>query len=115
VRDDVAVVIARLWHGWTTDEHADAYQALVTGEILPRIEGLIGSGGFRGAYVFRRDASDGAEFTTLLLFDSIDAVKEFAGEDYERAYVPAEARRLLSRYDEQAAHYETVLDPDRGV
>ena len=51
-------MIARLWHGWTTAENAPAYQALVTGEIIPRIGGLTGSGGYGGAYVLRRDTPD---------------------------------------------------------
>ena len=43
------------------------------------------------------------------MFDSLDAGKEFVGEDYEVAVVPPEARKLLVRFDERSAHYETVL------
>jgi hypothetical protein len=105
-------VIARLWHGSTTPENADAYQAYVTGEVLPGIDAKIESG-YHGAYVFRREVGDGFEFATLLLFESIDAVKQFAGEDYERSYVPPRAQSLLSRYDPAAAHFEVVLEPGR--
>ena len=108
-------MIARLWHGWTTPENADAYERVVRDEILPRIGGMVESGGFRGAYVLRRDVPEGVEFVTFLLFDSIDAVKDFAGEDYERAYVPPEGERLLSRYERRAAHFETVVEPARDV
>jgi hypothetical protein len=104
-------VIGRLWHGWTSAENADAYQSYVTGEVLPGITAAIESG-YHGAYVFRREVDDGFEFATLLLFDSVDAVKQFAGEDYERSYVPPRAQRLLSRYEETAAHFDVVLEPE---
>jgi hypothetical protein len=104
-------VIARLWHGWTTPENADAYQAYVTGEVLPGIERAIESG-YHGAYVFRREVEDGFEFATLLLFDSVDAIKQFAGDEYERSYVPPRAQRLLSRYEPTAAHFDLVLEPE---
>ena len=42
----------------------------------------------------------------IMWFDSWDAVKQFAGEDYEMAYVPPKARELLSRFDERSQHYE---------
>jgi heme-degrading monooxygenase HmoA len=53
---------------------------------------------------------DEVEFITLTRFDSMDAVRAFAGEDYERAVVIDEGHRLLSHYDERSAHYETVLE-----
>jgi hypothetical protein len=43
-------------------------------------------------------------------FESLDAVKQFSGGDYERAVVEPEARQLLSRFDERSAHYELVID-----
>jgi hypothetical protein len=49
------------------------------------------------------------EFVTLTMFDSMAAVKEFAGEDYEVAVILPEARKLLVRFDARSAHYETVL------
>ena len=48
---------------------------------------------------------------TILWFESLDAVREFAGEDYEAAVVPEKARRLLARFDARSAHYETLLSP----
>ena len=100
-------MIGRLWHGRTTEGNADPYQSLLKAEVLPgiRIEG------YRGAYVLRRDAGDGVEFATLTLWDSLDAVREFAGDDYERAVVLPEARRLLTAFDERSGHYEIVLEP----
>ena len=103
-------MISRLWHGWTTREKADAYEKLLRSEVLPGIHRVKG---FKGAHLLRRDGKDKdkdeVEFVTLTMFDSLDAVKEFAGEDYEVAVVPPEARKLLARFDERSAHYETVL------
>jgi len=50
------------------------------------------------------------EFVTITLFESLDAVREFAGDDYEAAVVLPEARRLLSRFDLRSRHYETLLE-----
>ena len=103
-------MISRIWHGWTTRENAAAYERLLRSEILPGIaERKIR--GLRGAHLLKREVPEGVEFVTILWFESLDAVREFAGEDYEKAVVPAEARRLLTRFDARSAHYETVLSP----
>jgi antibiotic biosynthesis monooxygenase (ABM) superfamily enzyme len=98
-------VIARLWHGWTTPENADAYERLLKTEIFPAISGK-GVGGYRGIELLRRPFGDEVEFVTVMRFDSWEAVKDFAGEDHEAAYVPAKARQVLSRFDGRARHYE---------
>lgn len=102
-------MIARIWHGWTRPENADAYVTHLRGVVLPSIEQRIE--GFRGVYLLRRDAGAEVEFVTVTLWDSTDAVREFAGDAYEVAVVPEEARQLLSRFDERSAHYETLITP----
>jgi heme-degrading monooxygenase HmoA len=63
--------------------------------------------GYKGIQLFRRPSDDGeVEFVTIMRFDSWDAVKRFAGEDYEQAYVPPAAREVLARFDERSQHYE---------
>jgi heme-degrading monooxygenase HmoA len=100
-------MISRLWHGWTTHDNADAYEQLLRSEVLPGIHRVAG---FKGAFVLRREGKkDEVEFVTLTMFDSMEAVKEFAGEDYEVAVILPEARKLLARFDSRSAHYETVL------
>ena len=91
-------MIARMWHGWTSRDNAGAYESLLRGEILPGIHRV---SGHRGAVLLRRDAGDEVEFVTVTWFESMDAVREFAGADWERAVVPPAARRLalLSRHD----------------
>jgi hypothetical protein len=54
----------------------------------------------------RRDLGHEIEFITIMWFDSIDAVRKFAGEYYEQAVVPSTAHKLLSRFDERSQHYE---------
>jgi antibiotic biosynthesis monooxygenase (ABM) superfamily enzyme len=103
-------MISRIWHGWTTPANADAYEALLRSEILTGIANR-GIAGYRGAHLLRRDDPGEVEFVTILRFDSLDSVREFAGDDYEAAVVPEKARRLLARFDARSAHYETVLSP----
>src|SRR5262245_13725161 len=102
-------MIARLWHGWADPSKADEYETLLRAEVLPGIERRIP--GFRGVYLLRHEGAGEVEFVTLTLWDSVDAVREFAGEDYEAAVVPPEAQRLLSRFDERSVHYETLIEP----
>ena len=99
-------MISRLWHGWTTRDNADAYEELLRSEILPGIHRVAG---FKGGLLLRRDGKDEVEFVTLTMFDSMEAVKEFAGEDHEVAVILPEAGKLLARFDARSAHYETVL------
>ena len=99
-------MIGRIWHGWTTRENADHYESLLKQEIFSGIAEKKVSG-YKGIQLFRRPLNnDEVEFVTIMQFDSWDAVKEFAGEDHERAYVPAAAREVLVRFDERSQHYE---------
>ena len=104
-------MISRIWHGWTSRKNAAAYEELLNSEILLGIANR-GIAGYRGAHLLRRDVPEEVEFVTIVWFDSMEAVREFAGEDYEAAVVPEEARRLLTRFDVRSQHYETVLEPD---
>ena len=101
-------MIARLWNGWTTAENADAYEALLRTRILPGIHRV---DGYQGAYLLRTDGADEVEFITLTLFESMDAVRAFAGADHEGAVVPPEARALLQRFGQTSHHYEAIWCP----
>ncbi|MEJ2108224.1 MAG: hypothetical protein P8X48_13005 [Acidiferrobacteraceae bacterium] len=98
-------MISRIWHGWTTPANADAYEELLKSEIFVGIQERE-IAGYRGIHLLRRDSSDEVEFVTIMWFDSLDAVRAFAGEDYEVAVVPPKARALLSRFDARSQHYE---------
>jgi hypothetical protein len=98
-------MISRIWHGYTRPGEADAYEALLRDEIFTGIEGR-SIEGFREIQLFRRDVVDEVEFITVMWFDSWDAVRAFAGEDFEASVVPPAARELLARFDERSQHYE---------
>jgi heme-degrading monooxygenase HmoA len=98
-------MISRIWHGWTTPANADAYESLLKSEIFLSIQNRQ-MAGYRGIQLFRRSLGDEVEFVTVMWFDSLQAVRTFAGEDYEVAVVPLEARALLSRFDARSQHYE---------
>jgi antibiotic biosynthesis monooxygenase (ABM) superfamily enzyme len=98
-------MIARIWHGWTTPDNADIYEALLKEEIFVGIQDRH-IPGFNGIQLLRRAAGAAVEFITIMRFDSLAAVREFAGEDFEAAVVPPKARAVLARFDERSQHYE---------
>ena len=98
-------MISRIWHGWTTPQNADKYEALLKEEIFVGIQDRH-IRGFKGIQLLRREVYDEVEFITIMTFESLDAVREFAGEDYEQAVVPEKARAVLSRFDGRSQHYE---------
>jgi len=98
-------MISRIWHGWTTHANADRYETLLKSEIFGGIQGRK-IPGFRRIELFRRSAGPEVEFVTVMWFDSLDAVRSFAGADHERAVVPPAARALLARFDDRSQHYE---------
>jgi len=100
-------MIARIWHGWTTKENAPVYENLLKTEVFPSIEKK-NAKGYRKISLLKRVLKNEVEFITLMLFDDLNAVKEFAGEDYEKAYVPPKAREVLSRFDQSSQHYEII-------
>ncbi len=98
-------MIVRIWHGWTTPAKADSYEALLKEEIFV---GILNRHipGFHEIQLLRRETGGEVEFVTLMTFDSLDAVRDFAGEDYEAAVVPPRARAILARFDARSQHYE---------
>jgi antibiotic biosynthesis monooxygenase (ABM) superfamily enzyme len=100
-------MIKRVWHGWTTPENANAYEELLKTYVFPSIEARK-LAGYRSIELFRRASGDEVEFITVMTFDSLDAVKGFVGEDYEKVYVPEPARAILKRFDNRSQHYELL-------
>ncbi|HXO36038.1 MAG TPA: hypothetical protein VN901_27170 [Candidatus Acidoferrales bacterium] len=100
-------MIARHWRGWTLLQDADAYERLLKETVLP---GLKAIEGYRGGYVFRKDGTKEVEFVVVNLFASLEAVRRFAGENYGVAVFEPEAKRLLSKAEPQATHYEVRAD-----
>jgi heme-degrading monooxygenase HmoA len=100
-------MIARVWHGWTTKKNAAVYEELLKKEVFPSIEAKKVKG-YRKISLLRLELENETEFITIMFFDNIEAVKEFAGNDYEKSYVPQKARQVLSRHDETSQHYEII-------
>jgi len=101
-------MIARIWHGWTSRENAEKYEKLLREEVLLEIARR-SIPGYKGAEIFIREAdNDEMEFITFLRFETLDAVKIFAGKDYEQPVIPPECRRLLKRHSERSRHYRIV-------
>jgi heme-degrading monooxygenase HmoA len=100
-------MIARIWHGRAPRATADDYQRHYESEVSGHLRGVTG---FRGARLLRQDAGDEVTFTSIVFFTSIDAVRGFAGEDFEQAVVEETARRVLSRWDERVSHHEVAVD-----
>ena len=97
--------IIRTWRGYTTPQNAPIYEDMLINEVFPTV---------------KRNGVDGLQKVSIstreLQFDSLSAVKKFAGEDYEQAYIPENAQRVLKRYDHTAEHYalkeELILKAD---
>ncbi|WP_188257780.1 antibiotic biosynthesis monooxygenase [Pseudaminobacter soli (ex Zhang et al. 2022)] len=98
-------MIKRIWNGYTTQENADAYERLLDSFVFPGIEAKK-IPGYRAIELLRRDNGEEVQFTTIMSFDSLENVIDFQGPDYEAAYVPAEARKILKRWDERSTHHE---------
>jgi hypothetical protein len=106
---DGTATVARIWRGWTTVENADAYEAVVNGQVLPAIfdrsiPGLV------GAHLMRADMveNEEVEFTTVMWFENLDSVKNFMGDDYQRSHVPEDAQAVLKRFDARAKHFRIL-------
>jgi heme-degrading monooxygenase HmoA len=96
-------MIARMWRGWARVDTADDYDAHYRSEVRDSLEAVPG---FVEARLLRRTVGDEVEFVSLTFFTDLDAVRSFAGDDYETAVVAPAARKALTRYDETVTHYE---------
>jgi antibiotic biosynthesis monooxygenase (ABM) superfamily enzyme len=104
-------MITRMWRGWTRQADADDYERFLLDELFPSMQGIPG---FHAAEVLRRPDGDEVAFVTLTRFDSIEAVRAFAGEHWDQAVIEPRAAELLARWDARATHYETASFP-RGA
>ncbi len=96
-------MIARHWRGWTERQKAGEYERFLKERILPGLKKLEG---YRGGYILRSDGADEAEFVVINFFESLEAVKRFAGPEYSVPVFEPEARKLLSKVEPVARHYE---------
>ena len=97
--------IIRTWRGWTTIEDAPLYEDMLINEVFPAVKKK-GVEGLEKVSISTQEKKDEVEFFLVLQFNCLESVKAFAGEDYEIAYIPENAQRVLVRYDKTANHYE---------
>jgi heme-degrading monooxygenase HmoA len=103
-------VIARIWSASATTAGAAAYVEHFTTKVLPDLKAV---DGHRGAYLLRRESGDGGdqvELQVITLWASLDAIRDFAGEDLETAVVEPEARAVLAAYSRTVTHHDVVVD-----
>ena len=100
-------MIARIWRGWAPQATAADYQRHYEAEVRDQLQEVRG---FRGGRLLRHDDGQEVMFTSITYFASMDAVRAFAGEDYEQAVVQDAARRALRRWDDRVAHHDVVID-----
>ena len=96
-------MIARIWHGRTEVSKADAYVSFLKQSGLPDYRSTDGN---LGAYILRRIEGDEAHFLTLSFWKSLDAIKTFAGEDYEKARYYPQDKEFLLEFEPTVLHYE---------
>ena len=97
----------RMWRGWADPARAGEYDRHYRSEVLSTLRDVPG---FRGARLLRRDVDERTEFLSVTYFEDLDAVRAFAGEDYETAVVADEARRVLAGFDRHVVHYEVAFE-----
>ena len=100
-------MIARHWRGWTKLQDAGVYEELIKTKVFPQLKKIKG---YRGGYVLRSDAAEESEFVVLNFFDSLDSVRQFAGQNFAVPVFEPEAKRLLTRFDTIVNHYEVRVD-----
>jgi antibiotic biosynthesis monooxygenase (ABM) superfamily enzyme len=100
-------MIARTWRGWTKPADAKVYENMLRSEISPSIAARKISG-YHGAELFIREDGNEMEFVTLLRFDSMEGVKEFAGADESEPVIYPKVEALLTRM-ERARHYRVAI------
>lgn len=99
-------MIARTWRGWAPPATADDYQRHYEFEVSGHLRSV---NGFRGARLLRQDNGHEVMLTSITFFTGLDAVRSFAGDDYEQAVVDSGARRALSHWDERVSHHEVAI------
>src|SRR5215204_6287683 len=102
------IMIARIWRCTASRENVADYLAHFNHSVIEELSSI---DGHRGAYILQRDLDDGVELTVQTLWESIDAIRAFAGEQVEQAVVAPAAQAVLRSYEKTVTHYEVLLKP----
>jgi heme-degrading monooxygenase HmoA len=101
-------MLVRTWRGYTAPINGQAYPRHLLESVRPKLEGLAG---FKGIYLLRRQVGDEIEFLVITIWESMDAVRAFAGDQPEIAVIEPAARAALTRFDSTVSHYEVLAGP----
>lgn len=104
-------MIARTWHGVTPTSKADAYFEYLEESGVKEYRRTPGN---RGVYVLRRTVGDRADFLLISFWDSYDAIRAFAGDDFEKARYFAKDREFLLEFEPNVTHYEVLAAPGKS-
>jgi heme-degrading monooxygenase HmoA len=99
-------VIARIWRGTVRKEDADEYAVYIEQTGMQQYRATPGN---QGAWILRRDVGDLSHFITLSMWDDMEAVRAFAGDDPERAVMYPEDEKYLVEHHDTVEHYEIVV------
>jgi heme-degrading monooxygenase HmoA len=99
-------MIARLWSAQTTPAHAPAYVEHLRSQVLPAVRTV---DGYAGAMLLERPVADAIEVLVITFWQSVDAIRGFAGDDLEGAVVAEAAAALLTQFDRRVRHYEVAV------
>ena len=100
-------MIARIWHGRTRAEDYDAYTEFLKQRAIPDYSG---TRGFVRLVFLRRLEGDEGHFTLITFWESLDAIKNFAGEEYDKAKYYPEDKEFLLEFEEKVQHYEVFAE-----
>jgi heme-degrading monooxygenase HmoA len=98
-------MVARIWHGYTTPANADAYEQFLKTEFLPAVEKK-NIEGYKKFQLLRKTVDGEIEFITIMWFENLEQIKQFAGQSYEKAVIHPKAQSLLKRFDDKSKHFE---------
>lgn len=98
-------MILRMWEARATSSGAKDYIQHATTVVFPKIRAIEGH---RGEYLLRREVEGGIELVVLTLWESMEAVRRFAGPEPDKAVVEPEAQAVLTSFDECVTHFEVV-------
>ena len=105
-------MIARVWSAQATPAQAPAYIDHLRGDVLPKLKAL---DGYAGAWLFERALVSDVEIVVTTFWQSLDAIRAFAGDELDRAVVAPEAAALLTQFDRRVRHYEVAVMDDTGL
>ncbi len=98
-------MIVRMWHGRVPTEKAAAYRAFLNARAIPDYQSVPGN---LGVYILERPEGEVTHFITLTYWESLDAIRAFAGEDVEKAKYYPEDKDFLLEFEPRVVHYEVV-------